>query len=975
MKPNKIYKRSFILAMALVAVFALAAAWPCTASGQSYAILHTFTCPPSNPYGGVIQGTDGNFYGTTQQGGTPGQGTAFKMDPSGTVTILHSFTGPDGVSPNAALVQGSDGNLYGTTSGGGPSGGGTVFKLSPDGILTTLHAFNGSDGASPQAALLQGSDGSLYGTTDQGGTSNKGTVFKIGPDGTFATLHAFTGSAPAYDGASPRGALLQGGDGSLYGTTYQGGFFNAGTVFKLAPDGTLTTLHAFTTSGHNGYNPSAGLLQLSDGNLYGTTSRSADPSEYGTVFKLAPNGLGFSTLHTFGGSDGTSPQALLQGIDGNLYGTTAGGGPSGNGTVFKLAPDATGGFFFTTLHAFSGSDGALLRGALFQGSDSNLYATTSQGGPSGGGTVFKLGLDGTLSMLHAFLGGDDGDQPVANLLQGSNGNLYGTTFLGGASRTGTVFALAPDGSGFSTLHTFLGDSGGAYPLGGLLEGSDGNLYGTTNWGGFCPDYSCGTVFKLAPDGTLTTLHYFSRSDGALPRGGLLQRSDGNLYGTTSYGGASDEGTVFKLAPDGTLTTLHAFSGSDGAYPFAGLLQGSDGNLYGTTDSGGSCSANVTYGCGTVFTLAPNGSLTTLHAFNGSDGAYPFAGLLQGSDGNLYGTTSRGGASDVGTVFKLAPDGTLTTLHAFSGGDGAWPEAGLLQGSDGNLYGTTDSGGVGGLGVVFRLQPPETLTVSLAGAGSGTVTSEPAGISCPGTCSAAFPIGTLVTLTATPAAGSAFTGWNGARAGTGSCSLELSSDMAVTARFSPAYTITASAGPNGSISPSGAVIVTQGDNQSFTIAPNPGYLVLNVLVDGCPVGALTTYNFLDVQANHAIAASFALSWSGVLQPIDPPNGNGVSSSVFKAGSTVPVKFALTGASAGITTLAATLSCAKVSNGVVGTDLEAVSTAAATTGNQFRYDAATGQYMFNWSTRGLTSGMYRLFINLGDGVSRTVDIGLK
>jgi uncharacterized repeat protein (TIGR03803 family) len=303
----------------------------------------------------------------------------------------------------------------------------------------------------------------------------------------------------------------------------------------------------------------------------------------------------------------------------------------------------------------------------------------------------------SLTTLYSFAGSDDGGYPVAGLVQGSDGNFYGPTSAGGGHNLGTVFKITPSGT-LTTLYSFAG-SDGEFPFAGLVQGSDGNFYGTTEQGGANDQ---GTVFKITPSGTLTTLYSFAGSGGAFPYGGLVQGSDGNFYGTTSGGGANNEGTVFKITPSGTLTTLYSFAGSDdGGYPVAGLVQGSDGNFYGTTVVGGANSD------GTVFKITPSGALTTLYTFAGSDGAYPYGGLVQGSDGNFYGMNQYGGAgqscfSGCGTVFKITPSGTLTTLYSFRGSDGANPLAGLVQGSDGNFYGTTYGGGAHDAGTVFRL---------------------------------------------------------------------------------------------------------------------------------------------------------------------------------------------------------------------------------------------------------------------------------
>lgn len=358
----------------------------------------------------------------------------------------------------------------------------------------------------------------------------------------------------------------------------------------------------------------------------------------------------------------------------------------------------------TILYFFAGGsiDGSYPFAGLIQGSDGNFYGTTSSAGANAVGTVFKVTATGAETVLYSFgATGSDGSGPQGGLIQGSDGNFYGTTLYLGTSSTagGTVFKLTPTGSE-TILYTFTGAPDGGGPYAGLTQGGDGNFYGTTTGGG---SGDVGTVFEVTQTGTESVLYSFAggSSDGAQPFAGLIQASDGNFYGTTVGGGPSGTGTVFKVTPGGTETVLYAFAGgTDGANPTGGLIQGSDGSFYGTTRFGG---AN---GNGTVFKIAPDGTETILYAFaGGGDGANPFAGLVQGSDGNFYGTTQNGGASNSGTVFKLTPSGAETMLHSFAGGgsDGATPYSGLVQGSDGNLYGTTNQGGPNGYGTVFRVR--------------------------------------------------------------------------------------------------------------------------------------------------------------------------------------------------------------------------------------------------------------------------------
>jgi uncharacterized repeat protein (TIGR03803 family) len=350
------------------------------------------------------------------------------------------------------------------------------------------------------------------------------------------------------------------------------------------------------------------------------------------------------------GFDGANPYAgLVQGNDGNFYGTTygTGSGPSANGTVFKISP----GGVLTSLWSFTGgNDGANPQAGLVQGSDSNFYGTTAWGGASSYGTVFRISPGGSLTNLWSFTGGTDGANPQAGLVQGSDSNFYGTAASGGASGNGTVFRISPSGS-LSNIWSFTGGTDGANPMAGLLQGGDGNFYGTTYGSGSGPS-AYGTVFRMSPGGSLTNLWSFTGGDdGAYPWAALVQGIDSNFYGTASYGGAYGAGTVFRIGSSGSLTNLWSFTGgTDGANPQAGLVQGSDSNFYGTAASGG------TSGNGTVFRISPSGSLTSLWSFTGcGDGANPMAGLAQGSDGNLYGTTygSGNGPSPYGTVFKLS----------------------------------------------------------------------------------------------------------------------------------------------------------------------------------------------------------------------------------------------------------------------------------------------------------------------------------
>jgi uncharacterized repeat protein (TIGR03803 family) len=358
----------------------------------------------------------------------------------------------------------------------------------------------------------------------------------------------------------------------------------------------------------------------------------------------------FTTLVNFNYTNGANPyfMSLVQGTDGNLYGTTESGGANGEGTVFKVTPTGT----LTTLYSFCAktncTDGSLPGGGLVLGTDGNFYGTTLEGGitadPCGGncGTIFKITPAGELTTLHSFDPSDGEATPYAPLVQATNGNFYGTT------QSGTAFSITSGG----TFTTVLAAGAGGYAL---IQATNGIFYGA---GGGGPD---GTVYSITSGGTLTTLHSFDGTDGSFPVGPLVQASNGNFYGTTTQGGAHDLcngeifvgcGTVFEITPAGKLTVVDSFDASDGCYPNGSMIQATNGDFYGTTlygDTAGGCYQTP----GTIFSITSGGTLTTVHNFDNTDGENPSGGLFQATNGTFYGTTFQGGANGDGTIFSLS----------------------------------------------------------------------------------------------------------------------------------------------------------------------------------------------------------------------------------------------------------------------------------------------------------------------------------
>jgi uncharacterized repeat protein (TIGR03803 family) len=396
--------RTVRAAWVLAAMLGLVVIATQSAQAQRYRVLYSFAGRSDGfgPYAGLVRDAAGNFYGTTIWGGgipeNSGQGTVFKLDTSGTETVLHSFTDnpdEDGSQPYGSLIRDAAGNLYGTTYNSGASYG-TIFKLDAGGNETVLHRFTGApDGAGPFAGLVRDAAGNLYGTTLYGGAFTYGEVFKLDTSGNEIVLHSFNGT----DGSGPSGGLILDAAGNLYGTTSNGGAYGGGTVFKLDTAGTETVLYSFKGGVHaDGSQPVAVLVRDTARNLYGTTEWGGDLTceSYGcgTVFKVDPTGKE-TVLHTFtGGADGEQPWAgLVRDAAGNLYGTTQAGGGTG-----------------------------------------------CQGG-KGCGTIFKVDTSGTETVLYSF--GARGENPTAALILDGKGNLYGTTFAGGAHGKGTVFKFTP----------------------------------------------------------------------------------------------------------------------------------------------------------------------------------------------------------------------------------------------------------------------------------------------------------------------------------------------------------------------------------------------------------------------------------------------------------------------------------------------------------------------------------------------------
>lgn len=650
---------------------------------------------------GLIKDSTGTIFGI----GFAGNGSIFKIAP-GTTTIvpLITFNGTNGSEPED-IILGPDGTIYGTTANGGANDAGTLYKFDPSDPTTfvTLAEFNGTNGQSPNSGLFLDDSGNLFGTTDRGGsgTGDDGTIFKF--DASTASLTTVVSFEEAVTGRRPT-SLTAGPDGLLYGATFAGAPAGFGTLFSFNPSN--NAFEQVTEMNDDTQGPETALTVDAAGNIFGVTKEggTSGNNDNGAAFKFDRTSGQLSTLRLFNINTpvGRYPNSkLFIDANGDLIGR-------GDTSIFKIAGSGfiqsadlpvLGDSSISAIATFDGANGNGANGGLVRDAAGNRYGTTSGGGTSQQGNLFKIdATTGAITSLFSF-SGTDGNSPSENLVIDSAGNIYGVTILGGANDLGTVFRFNPATSTMTTLASFNGTNG-SVPFAGLTIDSAGNLFGTTLEGGA---NAKGTVFKIAAGtSTIVTLGSFDGTNGSTPYGGVILDSAGNLFGAARVGGASDDGAIYKVAAGTTtITLLKSFDGANGnsttgSEPRAKLLLLANGDLVGTTSRGGPTDD------GTVFRYTPiSDTLTTVLSFDGSNGDGPSSGLIADAAGNLYGVTSSGGANDNGVVYRIT-NGATAVVASIAGAQGRSPRGDLTVDADGSLIGAANAGGNADNGTVFKL---------------------------------------------------------------------------------------------------------------------------------------------------------------------------------------------------------------------------------------------------------------------------------
>ncbi len=646
-------------------------------------------------FGGLLQASNGKFYGVSFVGGYNNVGALYEYDNSAnTYTKKFDMVTATGSKCTGSLIQASDGKLYGVTTLGGANNKGVLFQYD---ITTNTYTdkvdLDASSGWGVGNQLIQASDGYLYGTGYFGGTNNAGTLFRYDiSSNTFTKLFDMTTAT----GNGPYGSLIQASNGKIYGTTRFGGANSVGVIFEYNIT-TNTYTDKIDLASSTGNDPQWNMIQAGDGNLYGTT-RAGGTNSNGVIFQYNPTTNTYTDKYNFDNTHGSTPNSLVQTSNGVLYGTTNAGGTSSLGVLFQYNYTTN----TYTVEINLNTPGAVnISSSTILATDGKLYGNSSFGGSASSGLIYQYDIGtNTLVTKYSTRRNPDGASPNCSLTQVSSGNLYGITMTGGANNKGVIFQYDVP------THTFtnkldLTSANGSSAQNKMVLAGDGNLYGMTYGGGA---NAFGIIYQYnITNNTYTDVHDFVNNTGMLGIGGMVLANNNKLYGMTSFGGANGNGVLFEYDyTTSSYTKKYDLSSSSGNNSQGTMLLASDGKLYGVNKSGGA------HTVGTLFSYdVTSNTYTKLYDFdfNNSGGYQPYSSLIQASNGLLYGTTLSGGANGAGIIFQYnITTNTFTSDFDMDDATGRFQTGDIIQAADGYIYGITQVGGAHNSGVIWKFDP-------------------------------------------------------------------------------------------------------------------------------------------------------------------------------------------------------------------------------------------------------------------------------
>ncbi len=641
----------------------------------------------------LMQATGGLYYGVTAYGGDDNLGVLFRIDPSDNSYLpLRFFSTALGSYPEGGVAQASNGRLYGTCRNGGTNGLGTLYEYNiSTAVLTKRVDMTTANGSGPRGRLVQAANGKFYGVTNAGGANSVGTVFEFDPATNAFAKRADLSSAI---GSNPGSGLLIGADGLLYGTAEAGGANGQGTVYSFNTT-TFAVAKVADLGGALGATPKAALVQLADGTLYGTASAGGTNS-LGTIFRLTLSPVAVTAVHHMETTSGATPLGRMTlGTDGMLHGLASAGGTGGYGVYYRFDPATS---TYTNLRNL-GSAAANPWGGLLEAPAGSFVGASNLGGTLGRGVLFRYTPTTNSYAAIVQIGGSTGAYPTGKLTRAANGLFYGYTSAGGTADRGVLFSFDPVTSTYVRIHNFGGAFNGQVPVGTPVI--IGNMvYGACRNGGL---NSLGVIFTYdLGTNTYTTRVNLNSTTGMLPQAGMTRAPNGKLYGTLTEGGTSGVGAVYEYDPATNVFTVRKhLTPSDGGAPKADMVVGSDGMLYGTVSELGA------YEGGSVFRFNTSTNVyTRVGDLEIEKGISPRGELVETTPGKFYGTTATSGTNSNGTIFSCNVNtGVVVNELNLTTAQGAGSEAGLILGSDGLLYGTCAAGGnASAYGTVFRFNP-------------------------------------------------------------------------------------------------------------------------------------------------------------------------------------------------------------------------------------------------------------------------------